>query len=205
MSGKHAVSRSIYWEASNGIFLPYYCLVCWWHQSSGEGPNKLGSASKVYNFIGNRCWKWYQLFVLSPFSAEILSGKLFQQAHTATFKQSCSVRFVFESDAYSEKMTIVISYLKSSYISSSSLWSVWIAETRHVANLGILTKEILFFNRKAFWAIVRIDEKPSSRIWLSTYWSSTIFLFPFSQQKDSLCVENKMIVSKRCLVSYRSF
>ena len=168
MSGKHAVSRSIYWQASNMISLPYHCFVCWLQQSSGEWSNKLDSASKfmissaagVANDINCLCCRRFRLKTLGV----NCTNKLIQQHST----KMAQFRFGSENDEYSQETIIVISYSKSSYISRSSLWSVGIAETKHVAQFGFLTKEILFLNREVFWAIVRIDEKPSRKMWLST-------------------------------------
>ena len=70
-----------------------------------------------------------------------------------------------------------------SYISRSSVWSVWIAGMKYVAYWKILSKEKWCFSRKFLWVIVQIDEKPCRRFWLSKYWSSTMFLSPFPQQQ----------------------
>ena len=131
----------------------------------------LDSARKVYKFIANKCHKWYQLFHLSPLLAETIKGKMYQETFTATFNQIWSVSTCNPKRCIFCKIDFCQSLSQKSYFSSMSVWRVWISKTKCVAHRGILTEESLCFNRKIFWSIFWIDEKPSRRIWLSKQWS----------------------------------
>ena len=109
---------------------------------------------------------------------------MYKQNHAVTFDQNCSIFTCIPKRCILWKKKDFCQFLpQRSYISGSSAWSVWIAGTKHIAHWRILGREILSFSRKLFWVIVRIDEKSCRRIWLSKECSSTIFLFPFSQQE----------------------
>ena len=205
MSGKHAVSRSIYWEASNGIFLLYYCLFCWLYQSSGEGSKKLDSASEVYIFIGNNCRKWYQLFVLSPFPAENLRGNLYQQNHTATFNQSCEVlicirkRCIFWKNNHCHFLSEKQLHIKLVRMKPLNCRDEARSSFRYINQRNfVFQQENSLSHRSDWWKTFQENFVVDVMIF-------KIISFSFSQQKDSLCVENKLIVSKRRLVFYRWF
>ena len=122
---------------------------------------------------------------------------MYQQIHWATFNQSLSVQLCIQ------KRCFLLRKKDHWHLLSQKKLHVQLVRSKRLncrdeAPSSFRNNKQKTQNRKVFWASVWIDESILGEF--GCRGNDLQHFFPFSQQKDSLCVEKKRVVSNHCLI-----